>query len=72
MLQPARKMPQEMVGHGIPQRNYTEVDMGSRAGRKVLWDALVWEKRPGNRKRFTSQDQFHFQSFNLCIDDAPG
>lgn len=32
-------------------------DMRLRAGRKVLWDALVWQRRPGNRKRKVHKSQ---------------
>lgn len=41
--------------------------MGLRAGRKMYWDALVWQRRPGNRKRKVHKSQ----SLSLCIDDAP-
>lgn len=57
MLQPARKMLQEMLGQGIPTVVTLRWDMGLRAGRKVLWDALVWQRRPGNRKRKVHKSQ---------------
>lgn len=31
--------------------------MRLREGRKVLWDALVWQRRPGNRKRKVHKSQ---------------
>lgn len=76
MLQPARKMLQEMLGQGIPHCGYTEVEYGTE-GRKegALGCPGVAEearKQEEEGSQVTSQDQFHFQCLSLCIDDAPG
>lgn len=76
MLQPARKMLQEMLGQGIPHCGYTEVGYGTEGRQEgalgchgVTEEARKQEKEGS---QVTCQDQFHFKSFSLCIDDAPG
>lgn len=48
--------------------------MRLREGRKVLWDALVWQRRPGNRKRkvHKSQARISFERENMFLTGMSG
>lgn len=73
MLQPARKMLQEMVGQGIPHCKVGYETEGGQEG-ALGCPSVAEETRQQEEEgsQVTSQDQLHFQSLSLCIDDAPG
>lgn len=49
------------------------LDTGLSAGKKMLWDALAWQRRPGvGRGRSTSHVRLRFQPLGLGTEDAPG
>lgn len=49
------------------------LDAGLSAGKKMLWDALAWQRRPGvGRGRSTSHVRLRFQPLGLSTEDAPG
>lgn len=64
-----------MVGQGIPHCSYTEVGYGTEGRQEgvLVCPGVAEEARKQEEKgsQVTSQDQFHFQSLSLCIDDAP-